>query len=85
MTHSGSAAVNVFVAEKPARRTGRCKWFNVVKGYGFITPDDGQPDVFLHQVYDVLVTIYQKNEIYEHKVSGLQTVRINDIPLVVGS
>lgn len=31
------------------RRTGRCKWFNVVKGYGFITPDDGQPDVFLHQ------------------------------------
>ena len=27
---------------------GTVKWFNVVKGYGFLTPDDGSPDVFLH-------------------------------------
>ena len=27
---------------------GTVKWFNVVKGYGFLTPEDGAADVFLH-------------------------------------
>ena len=40
---------------------GRIKWFNPEKGFGFVTPADGAPDVFLH--------------ISALQASGIQTIR----------
>jgi CspA family cold shock protein len=37
-----------FMNGTPIMAIGTVKWFNATKGYGFIQPEDGSKDVFLH-------------------------------------
>lgn len=39
--------------------TGTVKWFNAQKGYGFIQPDDGSKDVFVH------ISAVERSGLYE--------------------
>ena len=46
---SSSAITPKFFSGAPTSKVkGTVKWFDAAKGYGFLVPDDGSPEVFVH-------------------------------------
>ena len=65
--------------------SGTVKWFNAAKGFGFITPDDGTPDVFAHfssiegSGYRELIEGQQVDYECEQGPKGLQAKRVRSL------
>jgi CspA family cold shock protein len=51
--------------------TGTVKWFNADKGFGFIQPDDGRKDVFVH--VSAVETAGMRNLVEGQKLSFEET------------
>ena len=76
VTHSDEAAVDV------VEIAGSIKWFDASKGYGFIVPDNGLPDILLHVTVlrrDGFQTAYEGARVVceaLQRPKGLQALRI---------
>jgi len=61
-TGSGSARPSFLISKAHTMSQGTVKWFNSQKGFGFIQPDDGSNDVFVHISAVERAGMYQLNE-----------------------
>jgi CspA family cold shock protein len=62
--------------------TGKVKWFDATKGFGFITPEDGSKDVFAHHTAiagDGFKTLSENQEVTFDIVEGAKGPQATNI------
>jgi CspA family cold shock protein len=65
--------------------TGKVKWFNNAKGFGFITPDDNSEDVFAHFSAintEGYKTLKENQKVSFEVVAGNKGKQANNIQLI---
>jgi len=67
------------------KKTGLVKWFNESKGFGFITPDDGSKDLFVHfssLIGDGFKTLYEGQKVQFSIGDGPKGPAANDVTVI---
>lgn len=61
--------------------TGKVKFFNNDKGFGFITPDDGGDDLFVHKT-GLIDRIREEDTVSFNRIQGQKGVNAADVKLI---
>ena len=63
-------------------KTGTVKWFDTTKAYGFIKPDEGDKDIFVHQSDLIDGTINENDKVEFETEDGPKGIRATQVKAV---